>query len=87
MPLISLDAAWSAVLYGLAYQTVLQGLYLGQQSLVHTSTSLRRDLTEGTPSREPPMSGFQKLKNNLTNLVVGGNQSGNDPKGAGNVDR
>lgn len=87
MPHISLDAAWSAVLYGLAYQTVLQGLYLGQQSLVHTSTSLRRDLTEGTPSREPPMSGFQKLKNNLTNLVVGGNQSGNDPKGAGNVDR
>lgn len=64
-----------------------QGLYLGQQSLVHTSTSLSRDLTEGTPSKEPPMSGFQKLKNNLTNLIVGGNQSGNDPKGDGNVDR
>ncbi len=51
------------------------------------STSLRRDLTEGTLSRDPPVSGFQKLNNNLTSVVVGGNQSGIDPKGDGNLDR
>ena len=67
--------------------SLLQSLFLTQQSQFHTSTSFARELTEGTSSTEPHTSGFQKLRQNFANFITGGKHSGDDPKGDGDVDR
>ena len=48
----------------------LQGWYAFQPATLHTSTILSKDLTEGSSTIEPPKSGFQKLRHNVTNLFV-----------------